>query len=307
MHEHGTGFALIGGMLNLPHSLGAFARATLTLGWALALVVTRIAVCEESTPVVPDPLSRVDSLQRDLPTIITPDYWLGEEMTYKVMFGFVPAGKAKLAVIDTARIDGQLVMRAVSSARSAKAYDLIYKVRDTIETWIDADSVYTHQFRKRLHEGNYNDDKLVKFDLANWRVHWWDDAKEKSSIAVPPRVQDVLSAGFKARLLPLAVGDTMYITTHDVNKTYDLMVITHARETVECDLGSFDCLKVEPVFRSGGLFKKERGARVFVWVTNDQYRIPVRVQSRVSFGSFVAQLDNYVPPLSRRGTERLGP
>lgn len=285
------------------HLLTLIALALLLRGFAPAP-----GVAEERPDLVSvDPLGRADSAMRDLPTIITPEYWLGEEMEYKVVFGFVPAGKAKLAVLDTTRLNGELVMRAMSSARSAKAYDLIFKVRDTIETWIDADSVYTHQFRKRLHEGTYNDDKLVKFDLAEWLVHWWDDGKAKPVIAVPPRVQDVLSAGFKARLLPLAVGDTMYITTHDVNKTYDLMVITHARETVECELGSFDCLKVEPVFRSGGLFKKERGARVYVWVTNDQYRIPIRMQSRVSFGSFMAVLDNYRPPYSRSGIQTIGP
>ncbi len=108
-------------------------------------------------------------------------------------------------------------------------------------------------------------------------------------------MHDVLAAGYKARTLPLAVGDTFSIPTHDVNKTYNLLVIVHSRETVETRAGKFDCFRVEPVLHSGGIFKKEKGARVFVWVTTDERRIPVRMQSKVSFGSVTAEMEHYTP------------
>ena len=226
--------------------------------------------------------------------------WIGERIDFHVAFGIVPAGKARLEVLDTVRINGQLALHALSTARSAKSFDLVFKVRDSIETWFDADSVYALRFRKRLREGPYRDEKVVEFVLADSLVRWQDDGKEKPPLMVEPRVQDVLSAGYKARLLPMSVGDTFSIRTHDVNKTYDLMVIVHARETVETPAGVFDCFKVEPVLRSGGLFKKEKGARVFVWVTADTRRIPVQMQSKVSFGTITAVMESYTPPSSQR-------
>ena len=226
--------------------------------------------------------------------------WIGERIDFHVAFGIVPAGKARLEVLDTVRINGQLALHALSTARSAKSFDLIFKVRDSIETWFDADSIYALRFRKRLREGPYRDEKVVEFVLADSLVRWQDDGKEKPPLVVEPRVQDVLSAGYKARLLPMSVGDTFSIRTHDVNKTYDLMVIVHARETVETPAGVFDCFKVEPVLRSGGLFKKEKGARVFVWVTADTRRIPVQMQSKVSFGTITAVRESYTPPSSQR-------
>ena len=220
---------------------------------------------------------------------------VGEQIDYHVLFGIIPAGKAQLAVVNMDTVNGQLTYHAVSTARSAKAYDLVFKVRDSVETWFDADSVYSHFYRKRLREGPYRDEKTVRFDLRNERVLWWDDGVEMAPLSVPPRVQDVLSAGYKVRTLPLTVGDTLAILTHDVNKTYELLVIVHNREKVQTELGTYDCLKVEPVLRSGGIFKKERGARVFVWVTDDDQRIPVKMQSKVSFGSITATIAAYRP------------
>ncbi len=238
-----------------------------------------------------------DSVVIPQPTFIP---WAGEQIDYYVALGIIPAGKARLQVLDTVSIDGHLTIHAMSTARSAKAYDYIFKVRDTVETWFDADSIYAVRNRKRLQEGGYRDEKYVEFDLADSLVRWWDDGVRKPDIQVEPRVQDVLSAGYLARLLPLEVGDTLSIKTHDVNKTYDLLAIVHARETVQTLAGTFDTYKVEPVLRSGGLFKKEKGARVFVWVTADDRRILVKMESRVSFGIITAEMDSYTPPRSQQ-------
>jgi hypothetical protein len=282
--------------LAVPRGLLQSAAAVLLLVSAVASrAQTETAATDTSG--TPRPAAVQDSSPSVPPLLMD---WIGERIDFHVAFGIVPAGKARLEVLDTVRINGQLALHALSTARSAKSFDLVFKVRDSIETWFDGDSVYALRFRKRLREGPYRDEKIVEFEPADSLVRWWDDGREKPPLVVEPRVQDVLSAGYKARLLPMAVGDTFAIRTHDVNKTYDLMVMVHARETVETPAGAFDCFKVEPVLRSGGLFKKEKGARVFVWVTADHRRIPVQMQSKVSFGTITAVMESYHPPSSQR-------
>lgn len=229
---------------------------------------------------------------------LSPVHWIGEQISYRVAFGVIPAGVARLSVLDTTTIGGRKAVHAMSTARSAKAFDIVYRVRDSVETWFDADSVYSLQFHKRLCEGRYRDDQKVVYDPDHGRAIQWNRGKEKPPQNVDPRVVDVLAAGYKARTVPLAVGDTILFKTHDVDKVYDLMVFVRGRETIETPVGKFDCFKVEPVLKSGGLFQKEKSARVFVWVTADQRRIPVQMQSKVSFGSVTAVMDAYTPPVS---------
>ncbi|MBL0060467.1 MAG: DUF3108 domain-containing protein [bacterium] len=111
----------------------------------------------------------------------------------------------------------------------------------------------------------------------------------------------MLSAGYRTRTVPLEVGDTIAIRTHDVKVTYDLLVFVLARDTVQTLAGEFDCFVCEPVLKSGGLFQKERKAHVYVWVTADERRIPVVMSSKVSFGSFTVELENYVPGIGKAG------
>jgi len=226
---------------------------------------------------------------------------IGERMQYHVSFGALPAGKATLSVLDTVLVGDQWAWRVQSAARSAKGFDWVFKVRDTITTWIDTDSIYSHRFHKRLMEGFYKDEKLVKFYLADSLARVWDENKEKKPLKVEPRVQDVLSAGFRTRTMHLAIGDTIAIRTHDVNKTYDLLVFVLARDTVQTLAGEFDCFVCEPVLKSGGLFQKERKARVYVWVTADERRIPVVMSSKVSFGSVTVELEEYQPGIGKIG------
>ncbi len=79
--------------------------------------------------------------------------WVGEKIDYHVSFGVVPAGKASLSVESLDTLNGQPVLHLVSLARSAKAFDVVFKVRDRVESWCDADSVYSVRFRKLLQGG----------------------------------------------------------------------------------------------------------------------------------------------------------
>ncbi|MBL0060466.1 MAG: DUF3108 domain-containing protein [bacterium] len=121
------------------------------------------------------------SVRRD--SIAVPEFVpfsIGERMTYHVSFSAVPAGKAELQVLDTVKIGDQWAWRIQSSARSAKGFDWVFKVRDTITTWVDTDSIYSHKFHKRLMEGFFKDEKLVRFSLKDSLAYWWDEATEKT-------------------------------------------------------------------------------------------------------------------------------
>jgi hypothetical protein len=65
-------------------------------------------------------------------------------------------------------------------------------------------------------------------------------------------------------------------------------IIVHRREKVKTIFGDINCLVIEPKLISGAVFKQT--GRIIIWITDDAYKIPVKMESAVSFGSFVAEL-----------------
>ncbi|MBM3324663.1 MAG: DUF3108 domain-containing protein [Calditrichaeota bacterium] len=222
-------------------------------------------------------------------------FGVGESLEYNVRYGVIPAGKARIAILDTMTVRNKLCFHAVSQARSAKAFDVVFKVRDNVETWFDYDSLYTHRFRKRLHEGRYRDDKIVDYRYGEGIARLNDDGEHKGDYPIPAWVQDALSALFWVRTLPFREDTTLVIPTHDINKTYNLQVVIGPKETVSTPAGDFECYQVEPRLESGGIFKKDKGARIWIWFTADERKLPVLMKSKVFFGHVTAELESYTP------------
>lgn len=220
---------------------------------------------------------------------------VGESLEYHVHYGAIPAGKARIAILDTASVRGQLCYHAVSQARSAKAFDIFFKVRDKIETWFDFDSLYTHRYHKRQREGRYRDEKIVEYLHDKGIARLTDDGEFKGDYPVPRQIQDALSAIFWVRTLTFAEDTTLIVPVHDIRKTYDLLVVIGKKEKIKTRAGEFECYVIEPRLESGGIFKKDKGARIWIWFTADDRKIPVMMQSKVFFGRVTAELEKYIP------------
>ena len=53
----------------------------------------------------------------------------------------------------------------------------------------------------------------------------------------------------------------------------------------------YDTYLIEPEMKHiGGVFKKSKGAKIKLWITADKHRIPIRIKSKVTVGSFIGEL-----------------
>jgi hypothetical protein len=78
------------------------------------------------------------------------------------------------------------------------------------------------------------------------------------------------------------------VPTHDNEKSFDMTVRVVKRERIEVPAGKFDCVMLEPVLKSEGIFKSK--GQMFVWLSDDERRIPVLVKSKVPIGSISVSL-----------------
>jgi len=65
-------------------------------------------------------------------------------------------------------------------------------------------------------------------------------------------------------------------------------VKVHGREKVEVPAGKFDCVVVEPILKSEGVFKSK--GSILVYLSDDARRIPVMVKSKIPVGAVTVSL-----------------
>ncbi|MBM3330001.1 MAG: DUF3108 domain-containing protein [Calditrichaeota bacterium] len=219
-------------------------------------------------------------------------YAVGERLDFKIYFEFILGGEANMSIKSIEEVEGKTCFQLVSEARSTPTVDLMYKVRDRIEAWCDTSGGQSRRYVKRLREGRWKDDKVVTYQPADSLALLQRKASHPpETLSVKPGVVDILTAFYEVRRRELIPGQSVLIAVHDIDKTYDLEVRVLGRERIDAPAGTFDCLVVEPLLQSSGIFRREGSLQV--WLTDDEYRMPVLMKSRLYFGSVWARLVGY--------------
>lgn len=226
----------------------------------------------------------MDSSARQLAPV---PFRVGERLVFSVEYGFVTAGEATMSVVSLDTIQGNPSYRIETVATTNEIFSTFYEVNDRVVSHMDAYGMFSRQFKKTLREGNYSKDLEVYFDQEAQLARY----VEGDSLAALPETQDVLSAFFFLRSRDLRVGEVYSIPCHDNRKNYPLEVKVLRREKIAVPAGKFECFVVEPKLKSGGLTKKE--AKMFIWLTSDDRKMPVLMETRMKIGSVAAKLREF--------------
>lgn len=220
----------------------------------------------------------------------------GESLDFKASYGIIDAAKINLTILAEKAVVGKRnTFHVVGQGKSLGAFSWFFKVDDRYETYIDDQSIIPWIFVRRVHEGGYQLKRNIYFN------HYQDKAvvKElkndsKTTYEINSNSQDLLSAFYYARTLDLQsakVGQEFVISTFFDKENYPLKIKFVGREKVKTDLGEFNCLKFNPMLQEGRVFKEKED--MTIWISDDQNKVPIRLQTNLLIGSLKIDLDEY--------------
>ncbi len=232
---------------------------------------------------IPEPMVLADSLDRN---VVNDAFGVGEKLTFDINYGFINAGTATMEVAGLIEYNNRPSYQIVTQALSNDFFSTFYRVSDRVESIMDAAGLFSWRFEKNLSEGKYRSVRISSFDPHNRLVYY-----QKDTVEVPPFTQDALSVFYFARTQDLQVGKSIFIDNFTDGKLYPLEVKVLKKETITVKAGTFDCIVVEPLLRSVGVFRHE--GRLKVWLTDDRLKMPVLMKSKVLVGSISAELTDF--------------
>lgn len=217
-------------------------------------------------------------------------FGFGERLDYNVGYSFVTAGTGYFHIMPmVAKVNDKKCYDIKFRVISLESLKWIYKVDDAYRTVLDVESLLPYQFQQRIREGNYKKDAAVKFDHYNKKAY-----EGGKTYDVPQNVFDIVAAFYNVRAMDLAKmrnGTVFYMQNYFEGKVHKLGVKIHKRETVKVPAGIFKTIKIEPLVVDGGLFKSE--GNIFIWLTDDENKMPVKVSTKILIGDVYAELTKY--------------
>jgi hypothetical protein len=212
-----------------------------------------------------------------------------EKFVYELTWTGIEAGTATLELMALPNS-----VKIVSTARSADWVSVFYKVDDRIQTILSRSKEspvvgIPVNYRVQLREGRHRRDKEVMFDLKGHKAVYIDHGtKEKKEVSLKENVLDPLSSFFFVRTLPLEVGKSVFVDMFDSKKVWNVEVQVLRKERIETTIGYRDTIVIKPLMRSEGIFNRK--GEMYIWLTDDKKRIPVKMKTKVAVGSVTATL-----------------
>lgn len=225
----------------------------------------------------------------------------GEKMAFEVRWSGILAGEAVIELLPVEDLNGVESYHLVFTAKTSPFVDIFYKVRDRIDSYTDVEMTHSLLY-KQIHQGRSKKEITVEFDWERQEAKYSLNGEDREPVSIMPGTFDPLSVYYAFRLhdlnneieydIPLTDGKKLIIGKAKVIK----------RENIKVAGVSYDTFLVEPGMEDiGGVFEKSKNAKLQIWVTADDRRIPVRIKSKVKVGSFVAELVSFENGLTAGG------
>jgi len=220
---------------------------------------------------------------------------VGEELVYRVYWGFIPVGKTRI-VTRWVEENGRKLLAIRYRARSNRVLAAIYPVDDIVEAVVDPVSFRPVRFVKNLKEGSHRNQEVTLYDFEKGTAHWESRTKNKSrDYPVEEDTRDLVTFMYFVRGQRFEEGTNRRFRVSDDDKLYDLTVKAYGEEPLELQgFGKVKCMKLEPVAEFQGLFVRK--GRMLIWIVQGERCIVTRVVASLPVANVRAVLSEVHGP-----------
>jgi hypothetical protein len=211
----------------------------------------------------------------------------GEKAVYQASWMGVPVASAEIE-LRPMKVDGKKLYHATVKAESWRYLDMIFKMRDTIESTFDAETLQPRRFFFSQRENKKVIDTTAEVDPAThkWTVRRKEGKRRKDFEFESPYTLDTISAVYLARSLDFKIGDSYRLEVFGGKSRYLVTLEVVGKERVSVKKGEVEAYKIIPQIEDlskTGYAKRVRQATV--WITADEKRTLIKMSTQVFVGS----------------------
>lgn len=267
--------------------------------WGI-IVCTLVAIMAFTFPQKNDSIPVVNDAPEISPCFMENNtFQAGEEITYKLYYNWnfvwLAAGEVTFRVRE---LGNEYHLSA--HGRTYKSYEWFFKVRDKYDTYVEKETLLPTTSIRNVAEGGYRlYDEVTFFQedgkATSLRGKTRETAK-RANYDIENCMHDILSIIYYTRNLDFNSMPTeakIPIKIFMDKEVWPLTLVYKGKEPKKKikGKGKFKTILFSPEVIEGYVFKK--GTEMKVWVSDDENKIPLLIESPVSVGSVKAVLKDY--------------
>ncbi|MBK7844461.1 MAG: DUF3108 domain-containing protein [Bdellovibrionales bacterium] len=227
----------------------------------------------------------------------------GEKIVLSVSYFRMRAGELSLESRPLVEVNGRKAYHFLMRIKSHSLFDRIYAVDDWAETFLDYEELTPYNLAVHLKESKQIKESRSVYDFAKLEADFWEkrvtsdqgEENKKISWKIEPYSQNVLSAIFYLRTFSLKQGKIITFKIADSGKNILFRAEVVREESIEFKEKDIQTSVLKIEFEQDGVFQKT--GDVFIWLTKDDRKFPVRIESKIKIGTLVGSLQSLQPSL----------
>lgn len=213
----------------------------------------------------------------------------GEKLVYKIYYTFagayVATGEATFS--NTLVVENKKpCFHFQGEGHSYSKYDWFFKVRDLYESYVDTQTMLPLKFVRKVEEGSH---KLYNSVIFNHDYH--RATSTNGVFKTRACIQDVLSAIYYARNIDFSsfkINQKHHFHIFLDDQEEAIYIEYLGKKKIKTMYGTYNTIMFRPKLLEGTIFKG--GDKMVVYVTDDENRIPVLVETPIIVGKIKAYL-----------------
>lgn len=234
------------------------------------------------------------------PELIPATYAGTEQFRYDVSYtGGLKLGELYLTVSRIEEVyDGYSIHARVTTDNGM--FSKVYPIEDVYVTKVNGAERLPFHYEIWQKEGySYESHKVYTFKQTKGKIFYRHNEKPARVFDIKMPIHNEFSSFFASRLMAFVPEQPFLVATFADRKRNEVVVMVRGRDRLKKTvLGDVQAMIVEPIMEFSGLYDK-RGDTA-IWYTDDECRVPVKVNSKLVLGSLTAKLVAYSNPACPR-------
>jgi len=221
---------------------------------------------------------------------------VGEEIVFDISYWGIDAGELAMRVLPFVSVNGRKSYRFQTTARTVSVFESIYKVNDIAETYLEFEEMRPSSYRLNIKETNQLGNARAIHDWPSGMVRFWEKKVTKEGKVEEKKfewegsafAQNAFSSIWYLRTFQLKPGRTYKFWLAHENENLLIECEVLRQERLKTSLGTFETVVIKPRATKNGE-PHSIGDNLF-WMTADDRKLPVRIESKIKIGKIVGSL-----------------